>query len=168
MIRDYTNIAANERTFLAWVRTGIAVIALGFVIERFNLFLLTIAGAVTVDAVRLHIHRLDHPAGRYGGEALIGAGVMLIVISTIRFIHTARLLARDEPYTARATSVSLYFLAVLLLTIAACHLDVAAEREALVRLRTTLARPADARRRLNNIWIGGDGVRHLRFQTRPG
>ena len=50
MIRDYTNIAANERTFLAWVRTGIAVIALGFVIERFNLFLLTIAGAVTVDA----------------------------------------------------------------------------------------------------------------------
>jgi putative membrane protein len=119
MIRDYTNIAANERTFLAWVRTGIAVIALGFVIERFNLFLLTIARAVTIDAERLHIHRLEHPAGRYGGEALIGAGVMLIVISTIRFIHTARLLARDEPYTARATSVSLYFLAVLLLTIAA-------------------------------------------------
>lgn len=118
MIRDYTNIAANERTFLAWVRTGIAVIALGFVIERFNLFLLTIAGAVT-DAERLHIHRLEHPAGRYGGAALIGAGVMLIVISTIRFIHTARLLARDEPYTARATSVSLYFLAVLLLAVAA-------------------------------------------------
>ena len=40
MIRDYANIAANERTFLAWVRTGVAVIALGFVIERFNLFLL--------------------------------------------------------------------------------------------------------------------------------
>jgi putative membrane protein len=119
MIRDYTNIAANERTFLAWVRTGIAVIALGFVIERFNLFLLTIAGAMTVDAERLPIHRLEHPAGRYGGEALIGAGVMLIVISTIRFIHTARLLSRDEPYTARATSVSLSFLAALLLAIAA-------------------------------------------------
>ncbi|MFZ3180231.1 MAG: DUF202 domain-containing protein, partial [Methylocystis silviterrae] len=59
MIRDYTNIAANERTFLAWVRTGIAVIALGFVIERFNLFLLTIAGAVTVDAEQLHLHRLE-------------------------------------------------------------------------------------------------------------
>jgi putative membrane protein len=44
---------------------------------------------------------------------------MLIVISTIRFIHTGRLLARDELYTARATSVSLYFLAVLLLTVAA-------------------------------------------------
>jgi len=119
MIRDYANVAANERTFLAWVRTGVAVIALGFVIERFNLFLLTIAGAVTVNAERLNIHRLEHPAGRYGGEALIAAGVTLIVISTLRFIHTARLLSRDELYTARATSVSLYFLAALLLVVAA-------------------------------------------------
>ncbi|HEY8126199.1 MAG TPA: DUF202 domain-containing protein [Methylocystis sp.] len=118
MIRDYTNVAANERTFLAWVRTGVAVIALGFVIERFNLFLLTIAGAIDADAERFHLHRLEHPAGRYGGAALVGAGVTLIVISTIRFIHTARLLSRDEPYTARATSVSLYFLAALLLAVA--------------------------------------------------
>lgn len=27
MIRDYSDHAANERTFLAWLRTGIAVIA---------------------------------------------------------------------------------------------------------------------------------------------
>jgi putative membrane protein len=118
MIRDYANAAANERTFLAWVRTGVAVIALGFVIERFNLFLLTIAGAVTVNAERLNIHRLEHPVGRYG-EALIAAGVTLIVISTFRFIHTARLLSRDELYTTRATSMSLYFLAILLLAVAA-------------------------------------------------
>jgi putative membrane protein len=31
--------AANERTFLAWVRTAIAVMAFGFLIERFDLFL---------------------------------------------------------------------------------------------------------------------------------
>jgi hypothetical protein len=36
MIRGYTDHAANERTFLAWVRTGIAVIAFGFIIEKFN------------------------------------------------------------------------------------------------------------------------------------
>jgi uncharacterized membrane protein YidH (DUF202 family) len=34
MIEGYRDHAANERTFLAWVRTGIAVIALGFVIEK--------------------------------------------------------------------------------------------------------------------------------------
>jgi hypothetical protein len=37
-LRDgYGDHAANERTFLSWVRTAIAVIAFGFVIEKFNL-----------------------------------------------------------------------------------------------------------------------------------
>ena len=31
VIRGYSDHAANERTFLAWLRTGIAVIAFGFV-----------------------------------------------------------------------------------------------------------------------------------------
>jgi len=70
------------------------------------------------NADRLRIYRFDTPAGRHAGEALIGVGVLLIVISTIRFIHTARLLSRDEPYTASATSGSLYFLALLLLAVA--------------------------------------------------
>ena len=39
MIKRYSDHAANERTFLAWVRTAIAVMAFGFVIERFDLFL---------------------------------------------------------------------------------------------------------------------------------
>ena len=43
MIRNYSDHSANERTFLSWVRTGIAVIAFGFVVEKFNLFMLTLA-----------------------------------------------------------------------------------------------------------------------------
>ena len=34
---------ANERTFLAWIRTGIAIMAFGFVVERFALFLRQLA-----------------------------------------------------------------------------------------------------------------------------
>jgi hypothetical protein len=45
MIKSYSDHAANERTFLAWIRTGIAVIAFGFVVEKFNLFLLTPASS---------------------------------------------------------------------------------------------------------------------------
>ena len=40
MIRGYSDHAANERTFLAWLRTSIAVIAFGFVVEKLNLFVL--------------------------------------------------------------------------------------------------------------------------------
>ena len=36
---------AAERTFLAWIRTGLALMSFGFVVSRFELFLRGIAGA---------------------------------------------------------------------------------------------------------------------------
>src|SRR5208282_5460252 len=39
MIRNFRDHSANERTFLAWVRTAIAVMAFGFIVEKFDLFL---------------------------------------------------------------------------------------------------------------------------------
>ena len=38
MIPRYSDHAANERTFLAWVRTAIAIMAFGFLVEKFDLF----------------------------------------------------------------------------------------------------------------------------------
>ena len=52
MIQGYADHAANERTFLAWVRTGVAVIAFGFVIEKFNLFLSSLLDAASLDPIR--------------------------------------------------------------------------------------------------------------------
>lgn len=39
MIARYTDHAANERTFLAWVRTSLALTALGCVLVKFELFM---------------------------------------------------------------------------------------------------------------------------------
>ncbi len=50
MIDRFSDHAANDRTFLAWVRTGIAVIAFGFVVEKFNLFVLVMAGSASAEA----------------------------------------------------------------------------------------------------------------------
>lgn len=36
MIKNFGDHSANERTFLAWLRTGISIIAFGVVIEKFN------------------------------------------------------------------------------------------------------------------------------------
>jgi putative membrane protein len=36
---------ANQRTLLAWIRTAIALMGLGFVVARFALFLRGLAGA---------------------------------------------------------------------------------------------------------------------------
>jgi putative membrane protein len=85
MIEHYSDHAANERTFLAWVRTAIAVMAFGFLVEKFDLFL-AIAG-----------QSLERRAGS-GGGAWLGnvAGLLLIllggammVLATIRFRRTA-------------------------------------------------------------------------------
>jgi putative membrane protein len=45
MMSDPRVFFAAERTLLAWLRTGLAVIGLGFVVARFGLFLRIIAQA---------------------------------------------------------------------------------------------------------------------------
>ena len=97
MIRGYSDHAANERTFLAWVRTGIAVIAFGFVIEKFNLFLDAIAREAAGDAThQFDVHNLSGPFGRYVGLALIFGGLGLLLFATARFLRTGRLLDAPE------------------------------------------------------------------------
>ena len=44
MIANYTNHAANERTFLAWLRTDLAVTAFGFFLAKRNVFFDAVAG----------------------------------------------------------------------------------------------------------------------------
>jgi len=100
MIRSYSDHAANERTFLAWVRTGIAAIAFGFVIEKFNLFLMTIGGGAVGEAS----HRAQSGSlGHYEGLAFMFGGVAIVVLATIRFVRTTRLL--DDPETPPASNV---------------------------------------------------------------
>jgi putative membrane protein len=101
MISSFGDHAANERTFLAWVRTGIAVIAFGFVIEKFNLFVLAIAGASSPDAAhQLLAQRLSGPLGRYDGLALVLVGLGLIIVAAGRFVRTGRRLDDQEVHSA--------------------------------------------------------------------
>ena len=119
MIRGYSDHAANERTFLAWVRTGIAVIAFGFVIEKFNLFALSMASASSPDAGhRLQLERLSGPLGRYDGLALILVGLALVVVAAARFVRTGRLLDDPEAHSAGSVRAELILSAVLALLVA--------------------------------------------------
>jgi len=126
MISGYTDHAANERTFLAWVRTGIAVIAFGFVIEKFNLFLLTLAAAgIGSDTRRSQLASLSGRLGRYDGLVLILGGVGLVILATARFVRTTRLL--DDPQTHAASDVrtELFLSAALVLVVTSYSLYLA-------------------------------------------
>ena len=73
MIRGYSDHAANERTFLAWVRTAIAIMAFGFLVEKFDLFLEVAAPSLVGRAVSLPGQRF----GNWGGLALIVLGTAI-------------------------------------------------------------------------------------------
>ncbi|MGA9321180.1 MAG: DUF202 domain-containing protein [Xanthobacteraceae bacterium] len=86
MIERYSDHAANERTFLAWVRTAIAVMAFGFLVERFDLFL-EIAGQ-TLDRRTLSLG--GHLAGDIAGLILMGLGGITIIVALVRFRKTSK------------------------------------------------------------------------------
>lgn len=126
MIGGYSDHAANERTFLAWVRTGIAVIAFGFVIEKFNLFLLTIARAALGDELhRTQLGQLSGRVGRYDGLVLIFGGVALIVLATVRFLRTTSLLDDAAMHSASSVRTELILSAALVLVITSYSLYLA-------------------------------------------
>ena len=119
MIRGYADHAANERTFLAWVRTGVAVIAFGFVIEKFSLFLLTVLSAAPLDSARRsQLERLSGPSAYYQGLALIGVGIALLVVAAVRFIRTDRLLADPEVHSPAGVRAEVVLSAALVLIVA--------------------------------------------------
>jgi putative membrane protein len=117
MIRNYTDHAANERTFLAWVRTGIAVIAFGFVVEKFNLFLLALAPSMVADAHTATLQRLSGGVGRYEGLAFMACGILLIVLATVRFVRITRLIDQQASFSASNVRVELIVSAVLVLMV---------------------------------------------------
>lgn len=92
MIKRYSDHAANERTFLAWVRTAIAVMAFGFVIEKFDLFLRAIAPQTALKQLAPHGQKFANAAGL----AFIGIGVAMIVIAGIRFVWTTKAIELEE------------------------------------------------------------------------
>jgi inner membrane protein YidH len=90
MIKRYSDHAANERTFLAWVRTAIAVMAFGFIIERFDLFL-KIAAPQLSERHAAHGERFAN----WAGLAFIVIGVITVAIAGVRFTKTAKDIETD-------------------------------------------------------------------------
>lgn len=80
-----TDHLANERTFLAWLRSGIAVAVFGFAIGRFAVAIRELTGAVGRPSppTRLSV---------WFGTAAILAGVALTVGGWVRYRRTRRLL----------------------------------------------------------------------------
>jgi putative membrane protein len=91
---------ANERTFLAWVRTSIALMGFGFVIVKFALFLQQLSIMMT-DKTVLPVK---------GNSAMIGfimvcLGALVAVLAYIRYRNIQQQLNRNQYVTSNWLSL---------------------------------------------------------------
>jgi putative membrane protein len=112
VIKSFNDYAANERTFLAWVRTAIALMAFGFLLERFDLFLQMAALTMGDKAPRI----AGAGFGRGAGLGLLVAGVAITAVAAMRFVKNAKDIASDEVKSnkGRGVDIALAILLVLL------------------------------------------------------
>jgi putative membrane protein len=77
---------AAERTFLAWIRTGLALMGIGFAVSRFGLFLRQVTAAES------HLPANQHTTGisLWSGVALVALGVGVTLSSVLRHIQLVR------------------------------------------------------------------------------
>jgi len=111
MIKNFGDHAANERTFLACVRTAIAVMAFGFLVEKFDLFLELAAPALAGRTLSL-------PGAKFGslvGLSLIVVGTAMIVLAALRFLSTAKYIDSPETHPGTGSRVDVALAALLVL-----------------------------------------------------
>lgn len=107
---------AAERTMLAWVRTGIALMGFGFVVERFGLFLREIAVAREVALTT------EPGASLWVGTVLILLGVWVKIAAAISHVRFRRRFERGDSFvmpTGTVHVVLAFMLALLGLCITA-------------------------------------------------
>jgi putative membrane protein len=81
---------ANERTFLAWIRTSIAIMAFGFVVERFAIFIKQAAFILGKE--------IQAPSRGYSsifGIFLVALGALMGVLSFIRYKKVEKQIDED-------------------------------------------------------------------------
>ncbi|MGZ3864227.1 MAG: YidH family protein [Bacteroidia bacterium] len=100
---------ANERTFLAWVRTSVAVMAFGFVVVKFSLFLKQLT---FLFGAKINYKGISPIIG----ILLVVAGILLLFFSFIRFKRVEKLL-NTQSFRPQTQITSFLVVTLLLISI---------------------------------------------------
>lgn len=98
---------AAERTFLAWIRTGLGLMGVGFAVSRFGLFLREMRATET--------HSPVHGTGisTVSGVALVALGVIVNITAVVQHVRNVHEL-RNGTWVAGRVSTSAVVLALIL------------------------------------------------------
>jgi putative membrane protein len=109
-----TDFLANERTFLAWIRTGIAIMAFGFVAVKFSLFLNQVK---LLSSENLVLPNADY--SYWIGISLVVLGTAMSVLAFLRYRQVENQLNENQYHSTTVLSLLLttciLFVGILLL-----------------------------------------------------
>ncbi len=108
---DLRDVLAAERTFLAWIRTGLALMGFGFVVARFGLFL----QEFQIGQYGQTILSRSPGLSRWFGTSLIAVGVIVNVVAAWHHARLVRELDRGGVPPARPSTVAIVVACVLAL-----------------------------------------------------
>lgn len=105
---------AAERTLLAWLRTGLTIIAIGFMISRFGLFLQLISLQATESKAAIHV--LESPIAAALGIAFVIIGSLAITSASIQHMRFVKSLSENQlppGYSSKSAAVLALLIALL-------------------------------------------------------
>lgn len=106
---------ANERTFLAWIRTGLATITFGFVVERFGLLLHELGFKGNTTVIPYHL-------SSFFGVCLTVLGVIMMIVALLGFLHNRRTINAERFHPSASFPIILTILASLVGVMLAIYL----------------------------------------------
>ena len=97
MIKNFNDHAANERTYLSWIRTALGIAGFGIAIPK-----------------------LDLAPGVFGlvaGFALVAVSALMLILSTVRFVTATREIEASEVFSASSVRREVILSGLLLASI---------------------------------------------------
>ncbi|WP_226529720.1 YidH family protein [Metabacillus niabensis] len=93
---------ANERTFLAWVRTAIAIIGVGFLVSNLH------------ENMEPNLSRVSDYLANIIGITSVGVGILTIIMATIAYLRKYKAINEQTFRTPKITVITLGIFVVVI------------------------------------------------------
>ncbi|MES2593259.1 MAG: DUF202 domain-containing protein [Bacteroidota bacterium] len=110
--QNAANHLANERTLLAWVRTSIGIMAFGFVVVKFSLFLKQLSILLGKDIAAPS----QNGYSSMTGVGLVALGAIVLLFAYIKYKRTEKEID-DKNFKSSSSLVFALILIILVITV---------------------------------------------------